>query len=109
MLSKIAKLAETAAERVRESISTDYLQQLEPVDIHCWDAPGEKFWCLTWRATWKDKDVSTFQVVYPEQYIFHEGMAYVLGRTVSRLMREVFELQQEEIEQEPYPWQMPPR
>jgi hypothetical protein len=107
MLSEIAKLAETAANLVRESISTDYLQQLEAVDIHCWDAPEEKFWCLTWRATWKDRDTSTFQIVYPAQYIYHEGMQYVLGRTVSRLLREVFDLQQEEIEQEPEPWQTP--
>lgn len=105
MLAKIAALAETAAQQVREAISVDYLQQLEAVDIHCWDTPGDKFWCLTWRATWKDKDVSQFQIVYPGQYIESEGMQYVLGRTVNRLLREVFEVEYEEAQQEPYPWQ----
>jgi hypothetical protein len=109
MLTEIAQLAETAALRVQESISTDYLQHLEAVDIHCWDAPDDKFWCLTWRATWKDKDVSQFQIVYPAKYIHKEGMQYILGRTVNRLLREVFELQQEEIDQEPYPWQIAPK
>lgn len=108
MLTEIAALAETSAQRVRESISSDYLQRLEAVDIHCWDAPEAKFWCLTWRATWKDKDVSQFQIVYPEQYIRTEGMDYVLGRTVNRLLREVFELEYEEIQQEPDPWQAKP-
>jgi len=108
MISKIAKLAEETAQRVRESISLDYLQNLEAVDIHCWDAPDDKFWCLTWRATWKDKDISQFQIVYPEHYINKEGMDYVLGRTVNRLLREVFELEYEEIQQEPYPWQVKP-
>jgi hypothetical protein len=86
---------------VRESISADYLQQLEAVDIHCWDVPGDKFWRLTWRAMWNGSEVSTFYIIYPEQYIHEEGMHYVLRRTVSRLLREVFKLQLEKIEQEP--------
>jgi hypothetical protein len=108
MLADITGLARISAQRVRESISSDYLQQLDVTDIHSWDAPGEKFWCLTWRATWNDRPPSTFQIVYPEHFIHTQGLHYVLDRTVSRLLREVFELQQEAIEQEPYPWQKLP-
>ena len=106
MLKEAAAIAESAAERVRESISPDYLAALEAVDVHIFDAAGEKFYVLTWRATWKDRGQNTFQVVYPRTYLLSEGADYILGRTVNRLMREVFEVERGEIEEEPYPWEL---
>jgi hypothetical protein len=109
MLSEIAAIAEEAAAKVKESISPDYLTALEAVDVHLFEGEDEKFYVLTWRATWKDKGQNTFQVVYPGAYLRKQGAEYVLGRTINRLLRGVFEVEREEIDEEPYPWEVKSR